>query len=187
VFLKVSDLPKPPLSFLDIIFQVLYPFRFTFFGLLLEIQGNGIDAEAFSRRFRPVIKDMTQVSSAAGTDGLDPVHEKAVIFLKPDFVAGNHIIETGPAGPGLELGIGRKEFLPAGGTGVDALFLVIIQLTRKRSLGAFLPQNVILFRSKNLFPFLFWFLYFIFCQLQTPFMHRTQLCRKYYNSFGQAI
>ena len=150
------------------------------FSFLLEVKGNGIDAEAFSRRFRSVIEDVSQVSSTAGTDGLDPVHEMAGVFLNPDFVAGNHIIETGPAGPGLELGIGRKEFLPAGSTGIDSFLFVIIQIARKGPFGAFLPQDLILFRSEDLLPLFFGFLDIILCQLQTPFMHITQLYRKYY-------
>ena len=125
-----SDFPVSVRVFQKFLLLLFLLLRFlSCFPFLLEVKGNGIDAEAFSRRFRPVIEDMSQVSSTAGTDGLDPVHEKAVIFLKPDFVAGNHIIETGPAGPGLELGIGRKEFLPAGGTGIDPFLFIIIQIT----------------------------------------------------------
>jgi hypothetical protein len=93
------------------------------------------------------------------------VHEITVIFFKPDFIAGNHIIETWPAGSGFEFGIGRKKFLPAGSTGIDPFFFVIVQVAGKGPFRAFLPQNVILFRSENLFPLLFGFLDFVLCQL----------------------
>jgi len=118
------------------------------------------------------------VSSATGTDYLDPAHEITVVLFEPHPVTGNHITETGPAGSGFEFGIGREEFLPAGGTGVDPFFLVIIQIARKGPLCAFLPQDMILFRSENLFPLIIGLLDFALCQLQTPFMHITQLCRK---------
>ncbi|AKB17173.1 hypothetical protein MSWHS_0310 [Methanosarcina sp. WWM596] len=39
---------------------------------------------------------------------------------------------------------------------------------------------MIFLRSENLLPIFFRFLDFILCQLQTPFMHITQLYRKHY-------
>jgi len=73
---------------------------FTFHSLLaffLEVKRNGVEAVTFPCWGRPVFKDMPQMASATGTDYLDPVHEIAVVFLKPDPVTGNCIIETWPA------------------------------------------------------------------------------------------
>ena len=114
---------------------------------------------------------MPQMASAAGTDYLDPVHEITVVFFEPDPVTGNHIIETWPAGSGLEFGIGRKEFLPAGSTGINSFFLVIVQVAGKGLFRTFLPQDLILFRSEYFFPFFFGFFNRVLCQSQTPFVY----------------
>lgn len=140
-----------------------------FFSFFLEIKRNGINAKAFPGWCRPVFKEMTQVASAAGTDYLNPVHEIAGILFELYPVTRNHIVETWPAGSGLEFGIRGKKLLAAGSTGVNSFFLVIVQVAGKGSFRTFLPQDMILFRRKYLFPFFLRFFNCFLCQLQTPY------------------
>jgi hypothetical protein len=122
---------------------------FTFF---LEVKRKGVDAITFARWCGSVFKDMPKVASTAGTDYFDPVHEIAIILLKPYFVTGDYIIEAWPPRPRLKFGIRGKKLLSASSTRIDTFFFVIIQITRKGSFCAFLPEDMILFRSEDLFP-----------------------------------
>jgi hypothetical protein len=96
---------------------------FTFF---LEVKRKRVDTVAFSGWFRPVFKDMPQVASATRADYLDPVHEIAVVLLKPDLIARNYIVKAWPAGSGLKFRIRGKKLLLAGSTPIDSVFLIIV-------------------------------------------------------------
>lgn len=146
----------------DFTFLLFFP---SCFFVLIETKRNGIDAVTFSSWPGPVFKNMPKVASAARTDHFNPVHKMAGILLKPDFVAGNHIRKTWPPGAGLKFGIGRKEFLPAGSTGIDPFFFVIIKVAGKGPFRAFLSQDLILLGSENLFPLFFGLLNFILFQI----------------------
>lgn len=132
------------LVFLCQMSHVLF-FFFPCIFFLCETKRDRVDAVALPSRFRPVFKYMPEVASAARADNLYPFHEIAVIFMKPDPVTGNHIIETRPASPGFKLGIRGKELLPTCSTGIDSFFFVVVQVARKWSFCAFLPQNMVLF------------------------------------------
>lgn len=143
-----------------------------FFPFFLEIKRNGINAVAFSGWYRAVFKYMAQMTSAAGTDYLDPIHEITGVFFEPYPITRNHIIETWPAGSGLEFGVRGKELLPAGSTGVNSFFLIIVQVAGKSLFRTFLPQDMILLRREYLFPFFFGFFNCFLCQLQTPYAYK---------------
>lgn len=189
-FSNLNFLPEPPsptfksVSHRDSIYSniafysSLLPFLLSFFALIafflsfLEIKRNGVNTVAFPGWRRAVFKHMAQVASTAGTDYLNPVHKIAGVLFELYPVTGNYIIETWPAGPGLEFGVRGKELLPAGCTGVNSFFLVIVQVAGKGLFRTFLPQDVILFRREYLFPFFFRFFNHFLCQLQTPFAYK---------------
>lgn len=85
---------------------LLLLFLFSFF--LLETKRDRVNAVALPGWRRSILKNMTEVASAARANNFDTVHGITGIFLKPDSVTGNHIIETWPATPGFKFGIGRK-------------------------------------------------------------------------------
>lgn len=96
------------LFILIILLLVLFSCFFPFFRLFffLKTKRNGVNAITLSCGCGSVLKDMSEMASAARANHFDPVHKIARVFPKPDSITGNSIIETWPASPGFEFGIG---------------------------------------------------------------------------------
>jgi hypothetical protein len=69
---------------------------------------------------------MAEMAPTARTDYFDPVHEITGIFFKPYLIIRNYIIETWPARSRIKFGIRGEKLLPAGSTGINSFFLIIV-------------------------------------------------------------
>ncbi len=110
------------------IFLVSFFTWLVFFSFFFEIKRNRVYAITLPCWSRSIFKDMAQMASAAGTDYFDPVHEITGIFFKLYPITRKYIIETWPARSRLKFGIRGKKLLPAGSTGINSFFLIIVQV-----------------------------------------------------------
>jgi hypothetical protein len=53
-----------------------------------------------------VLEDVAEVGIAASAKDLGPYHAVAVVVVGDDVLVGHRPEETGPASPGVELGVG---------------------------------------------------------------------------------
>jgi hypothetical protein len=113
-----------------------------FFGF--EVQGQGVDAVALASWFRTVWENVAKVSLAVATNHFRADH--AVGFIDYGFylALGEDIVKAGPAGSGVEFGLGGEEVLAAGHTAIHAFFIMFVVFSAKRSLGAFEMAHVFL-------------------------------------------
>ena len=63
--------------------------------------------------------------------------------------------EAGPAGAGVELGVGGEKFLVAGGAVVHAVFFVSVIFAAEWCFSAFLAEDFVLLEGELLFVVLF--------------------------------
>src|SRR5574341_1888995 len=120
------------------------------FGLL---QRRGVDAVSQSRWLRYVREDVAQVGVAAAAEDFGAAHEEAAVVLGGDRVGGHGLVEAGPAGAGVELGVGGEQGVAAAHERVSAGFFRVVVLARKRPLRAFLAGHVVLLGRELSFPF----------------------------------
>jgi hypothetical protein len=71
-------------------------------------------------------------------------------------------VETGPAGAGIEFGVGTEQFRPTADALVNALVFAIVIPAGERGLGAFLTRDLELFRREDFSPFLVFFVDLVF-------------------------
>src|SRR5262245_44956737 len=83
----------------------------------MEDQRGRVQAVAQSRGSGPVVEDVTEVSITAGAKDFRPPHSVALVLMRDDIFLGDRLEETGPAGAGIEFGVGRKEGQLAADTG----------------------------------------------------------------------
>jgi hypothetical protein len=81
--------------------------------LLLELQSSGINAVAGFGRFRAVMKKMAEMRATVAADHFCSFGEKADVFFQSNIADVDGFNKAGPAGAGLELGLGAKKRLSA--------------------------------------------------------------------------
>src|SRR5215207_8855669 len=95
-------------------------------------------------------------------------HEEAAILFGLDIPLVNWFVEAWPTCTGVELRLGAKERRAAANAAIDAFFFVVPVLTRKSPLGALLPHDSVLLRSKLLTPFFVSLSYFSYHKVILP-------------------
>ena len=73
---------------------------------LLEVQRGGVYAEAFAGGLGTVVENVAQVSVAAATEDLGPLHAGAVVRFALYMFFFNRHREAGPTTAGVELRVG---------------------------------------------------------------------------------
>ena len=97
---------------------------------------------------------MTQMTPTATAHDLGAAHEQAVVRPKLDRLGDRGLIEAGPPGAGVELGVGAEQLAAAAGAPVEAAGVVVDVLTGERALGVSLAQHAVLHRGQLLAPLL---------------------------------
>lgn len=110
---------------------------------LLEAQTGGVDAVSQTGRTRSVWEHMTQVAMACGAKHLDTGHSMAAIDSLDDLALINGIIEARPTAPAVKLLATGEQKLTTALAHIFALLVVVIKLTRERSLRTRFAQYVI--------------------------------------------
>src|SRR2546430_1764818 len=90
------------------------------------------------------------------TGDLGPMHKQRVIIMQFHILTIYRIIKTRPACTGFKFCVRREKCLAASGTFVNTFCMIIAKCSCKRTLGAFLPQDAILFGGKLFFPVGLW-------------------------------
>src|SRR3989344_4362092 len=86
-----------------------------FLLFLLQLQRGRVDAIAQTGRLWPVGEDMPEMRAALAAMHLGEAHEKAAVILFTDILGFHRRVEAGPAGAGIELGVGAEQLGAATG------------------------------------------------------------------------
>src|SRR6266487_962879 len=120
----------------------------------LEGQRAGVDAVALPGLGGPVVEDVAQMATAVAADDLGAAHEQAVVRPQLDRLGDRGLVEAGPPGARVELGVGAEQLAAAAGAAVEAVGVVVDVLTGERALGVSLAQHAVLQRGQLLAPLL---------------------------------
>src|SRR5215469_5999033 len=123
-------------------------------GRGLERQRARVDAVPLAGRPGTVVEDVAEVAAAAAADDLGAPHEQAVIRPQFDRLGDRGLVEAGPPGARVELGVRAEQLGAAAGTPVEAVPVVVDVLTGERHLGVRPAQDVVLLRGQLLTPLL---------------------------------
>src|SRR5512145_1731086 len=85
----------------------------------VQVKGSRVHTVTLASRRRPVIEDMPQVCTTAGTEHFGPCHHSTIIILCADIQRRYRSKETGPAGAGMIFGCCIKEIGTATGAAID--------------------------------------------------------------------
>ncbi len=117
-----------------------------------EVERRGVDAIALAGRSGSVVEDVPQVPAAGAAEDLGAAHEQAVVGVQLDGFGDRRLGEAGPAGAGVELGVGREQLRTTGRTAVDAVGVAVEVLTAECRLCTGLTQDALLRRSEPAAP-----------------------------------
>src|SRR5215207_6244709 len=121
--------------------------------LLIQRQGAAVDAVALAALVgRTVVEDVAEVGVAVLADDLGAAHEEAVVRPQLDVLEVGRLGEAGPAGAGVELGVGGEQLGAAADAAVHALRLLVPVGTGERPLGAGLAGDLELLGRQLLTP-----------------------------------
>src|SRR5258708_37349534 len=108
-------------------------------GLLrLQLQRRRINAIALAGGVGTVVEDVAKVPAAPLADDLGALHEEAVVRAQLDVLEVLGLVESRPAGAGLELGLGVEQLRATGGTGVGPIAVIVDVLAGEGPVGALL-------------------------------------------------
>src|SRR5215467_13806992 len=113
-------------------------------SLLIQLQGDRIDAVAQTCRTRPIGKYMSEVSAALAANDLSPGHAKACVLFSLDSFVIDGFVEAGPTGTGIVLGIRVEQFIPTCCAFVYTRVFCLMVLAGKRSLRSFHSADFVL-------------------------------------------
>jgi hypothetical protein len=127
-------------------------------GLFLcgvEIQRRRIHAVAETRGRGAVFEDVSQMGIALGAADFGAHHAvgRVPVFHDASFFGG--LVETRPAGAGVELGIRIKQRSAAANAVIHTRFFRVPVLARKGTLGPSFTSHMILLGRELLFPLSF--------------------------------
>ena len=115
-------------------------------------QSDAVVAVALARRSGAVVEDVALMAAAAPAVVLTARHDQLEVHLGDDGIAEG-LIEAGPAGAAVELGLGAEQGQPAAGADEGALAMLLIERAGKRALRTFSPQHGERGRAQPFFPF----------------------------------
>ncbi len=95
---------------------------------------------------------MAKMSAAVFAGDFDAAHAMRVVFMEFDIFFVGRLVETWPAGAGVEFGIGGEEFVSAGDAGVHAFVFGVNIFSSKWRFRPFLSQNSVLLRGEFFVP-----------------------------------
>ena len=136
---------------LQLPFRCISPYLL-YLGIILEGEGDGVEAVAEVSRCWTIIEDMTEMATAAGAEDFGANHAEGDITDFGDVFRGEGAVEAGPASAGVELRAGGEEGQSATCTEVDAIPVVIQQVSAEGGLGSFSSQNAIGGSAKLFLP-----------------------------------
>jgi len=102
----------------------------------LKLERGAVHAVAQPGRRGPVVKHVPQVPLALVAAHLGARHEEDRVVRTLVHRALDGLVEAGPAGAGLVLGVGREEGAAAAGTDKGALALLLVEGAGEGALGA---------------------------------------------------
>jgi cytoskeletal protein CcmA (bactofilin family) len=117
-----------------------------------EIQGRRIHAIAQPGGRRPILKHMSQMRVALGAANFGPHHAELRIPMLHQVAGLPGFVETRPARPGIEFGLGIEQRRAAAHAVIHSRLFRVPIPPGKRTLGARLAGHVILFVAKLFFP-----------------------------------
>src|SRR5580700_10272773 len=123
--------------------------------LRLKVERRGVHAIAQPGRGGTVFKNMPQVRATTHAARLGTNHAVSAVFVLLVLALTRWLKKTWPACPGIELGGGVEQRLPAADAMIGSGVLRFPVLTGKGRFGARLASHVILLRSELLFPLRF--------------------------------
>ena len=95
---------------------------------------------------------MPQVPAASAADHFRARHAKSAVGMFGNGRFFDGLIEAGPAGSTIELGIAAEQLLTTSRTQVHPVLVVVHVFAREGALGALLTQYIELFRRQLLLP-----------------------------------
>src|SRR5215469_8950181 len=116
-------------------------------GRGLERQRARVDAVPLAGRLGTVVEHVAEVAAAAAADDLGAPHEQAVVRPQFDRLSDRGLVEAGPPGARVELGVRAEQLGVAAGAPVEAVLVVVDVLTGERHLGVRPAQDVVLLRG----------------------------------------
>ena len=122
--------------------------------LRLQVQSARVDAVAQAGGVRTVVEHVSEVASAAAAQDLGPPHPEAAVLANLDVLRDGRLVEAGPAGAGIELGVGAEQLGATAGAVVHPVVLDVHVLARERPLGAVAAQDLVLVGREALPPLL---------------------------------
>ena len=121
----------------------------------VQLQRAAVDAVALAALVRrAVVEDVAEVGVAVLADDLGAAHEEAVVGAQLDVLEVGRLGEAGPAGAGVELGVGGEELGAAADAAVHAGGLLVDVGAGEGALGAGLAGDLVLLRRQLLAPLL---------------------------------
>ena len=97
----------------------------------------------FERRRRAVGEDVAEVAAAAGAGDFRALHPVTGVTDAVNVGLVERREEAGPAGAGVELGVGAEQRQPAQPAAIDAAALVVEEHAAERRLGAVVQQHAL--------------------------------------------
>jgi hypothetical protein len=119
----------------------------------VEVQGDGVDAVAQAGGRRAVLEDVAEMGAAAAAQDFRSPHAVACVMLRIHDSFGDGLVEAGPAGAGVEFGVGIEQRLAAAHAFEHAFSLVVVVLSAEWAFGALQPRDDILLVGEHLPPF----------------------------------
>ena len=117
-----------------------------------KLQRAGVHAVALPRGVRPVVEDVAEMAAARCAPHLGADHAVSDVAVQRHRVGLHRLPEAGPAGPGVELGVGGEQRRTAPRTPVGAVAVVVPVRAGERPLRAALAEDLVLLGSEALAP-----------------------------------
>src|ERR1700722_685369 len=118
----------------------------------MKLQRESVHAVAQAGRLRPIVENVTEVTTAAAAVNFGPQYPEGAIFMLAHRVV-ERLPKTRPAGAALKFRCRGEQRQIAAGAGEDALAMLLEKRARPRAFGAFLAQDFILLRRQLRAPF----------------------------------
>src|SRR5947209_5141543 len=126
---------------------------FVFLALGLKAQGGGIDTVTHTGGLPwAVIEEMAQVRAAVFTHNLGARHEERTVLVQLYILSVDRVVEAGPAGTRIKLGVRGEQGLSAGNALVHTFGMIVVQGPRKSPFRALEATDFVLLGGQFLFP-----------------------------------
>src|SRR5215510_516292 len=123
-------------------------------GRRLERQRARVDAVPVAGLGGTVVEHVAEMPAATAANDLGAPHEQAVVRPQLDRLGDRGLVEAGPPGARVELGVRAEQLGAAASAPVGAVGVVVHVLAGERPLGVRLTQDAVLQRGQLLAPLL---------------------------------